>query len=148
MKRTKWPSAILFVLLFADTGLSCVCTTPDVKVAFKRANVVFAGEVISIRKGRARFKVTQAWKGVSGSEVTLIMGGAILRRNKKHYEVAAHTSCDIEFEKGERYLVYGSDSGGYVRAWTCSRTARLAYAQDDLKELRELRPLRVNRNRS
>jgi len=144
----KLLSGIVFVLLFADAGFSCVCDTPGVAVAFKRASVVFAGEVISINRGRAKFRVGRSWKGVSSSEVTLIMGGAVLRRSKKHYEVAAHTSCDIEFERGEKYLVYASDGGGYLRAWTCSRTARLAYAQDDLKELKEPRPFRVKRNRS
>jgi hypothetical protein len=137
MRKFKLFGPIALLLMSANAALGCVCETPDVPVALKRASAVFVGEVISIVNRRARFKVERYWKGASYPEVSLVMGGSVLRRTKKYRRIAVHTSCDIEFEEGERYLVYASYSGGYLRAWTCSRTRRLAYAEDDLKKLGE-----------
>ena len=112
MRKIERFASVALLLLSADAAFGCVCDTPAVPEALKRANAVFVGEVVSIVNRRARFRVEQSWKGITGPEVSLVMGGSVLRRNKKNREVAVHTSCDFEFEKGERYLVYASDSGG------------------------------------
>ena len=101
MRKVELLVSIVLMLLSADAALGCVCETPLVAEALKRANAVFVGEVVSIVNRRARFKVEQSWKGVSSPEVFLVMGGSVLRRTKKYREVAAHTSCDIEFKEGK-----------------------------------------------
>lgn len=140
MRKAKLLLAAACVLITSDVALSCVCVTPGVPDAFKQADVVFAGEVVSISNRRAKFKVEQAWKGVSSAEVIMLMGGSIMKRNRKETIVSVHTSCDYEFEVGERYLVYAGGDGRYFRAWTCSRTKRMSDAEQDLQKLGEGQP--------
>lgn len=107
--------------------------------AYLQANVVFAGTVTEVgpmtpfkgsdgkvftSQGRiTRFKVDDAFRGVSGSMVETAERG---------------TSCDFHFQQGERYFVYGSrdpkDGLTYVSA--CSATKSMQYGAADLEYAR------------
>jgi len=81
-----------------------------------------SGEVITLDSRKVILKVTRMWKGAPTGEVTL--------------RVDSPTS--FRFAAGVRYLVYTMRSGERQRAHVCSRTAVLARAEEDLKELERL----------
>ncbi|HEX2271919.1 MAG TPA: carboxypeptidase-like regulatory domain-containing protein, partial [Pyrinomonadaceae bacterium] len=117
---------------------ACTCNEYDVPVcaAYWRSDAVFAGHLLDItpreKASRDRlptvmlhFIVEQSFRGVAGNRVEV--------------ETLHGTSCDMNFEKGERYLVYASRArDGQLFAGPCSRTNNLKYADDDLSFLRAL----------
>lgn len=74
---------------------------------------------------RVTFVIDAAWKGVAGESVTVITnsGGA--------------ASCGLDFTLGAEYLVYtfGIESTGEHWVSSCSRTATLFEAREDLEVL-------------
>jgi hypothetical protein len=129
--------SITFILLSYGHASACYCIrVPDVAESLGKAKVVFVGKVVARARYGVWFKVERAWKGISSDTIYLYTGN--LRND-----------CDPWFEKGERWLVYAEDvtlyrdeegtipAGVKLMAQGCKRTALLANAAEDLKELGE-----------
>lgn len=110
----------------AARACSCVPPPPPA-VAMERASAVFVGTVRSTtKKGELRraftLDVERAFKGVDGSEVTIVTPGT-------------SAACGRSFEVGKRYLVYADDVEGHLSDNLCSRTALVDDAKHDLEAL-------------
>jgi hypothetical protein len=121
------------------TGV-CSCAGPrDSPSALASADAVFTARVLSVRdtavgreteRGpwqmrRVTLRVDRVWKGVESRTVVVItgMGGG---------------DCGFPFQRGKSYLVYAHGAGdGSLGAGICGRTAELAYADADLRQLGE-----------
>ena len=92
--------------------------------ALETSAAVFVGEVIETNDAanfrEARFRVEQSWKGVETREVIV---------------VAPRTAESAHYRAGERYLVFASLQNGKLFTANCSRTKRIEYAAEDLKQL-------------
>ena len=122
-----------------EEARGCTCIEYDVPVcaAYWRADAVFAGQVLDITKvpiksdgqiptAMLHFLVEQPFRGIAGNRVDV--------------ETPHGTSCDMDFEKGRRYLIYayrGKDSD-QLFAWPCTRMRELEHATDDLNYIRSV----------
>ena len=116
-----------------DRAFACQCVgVKSVGVSLESSAAVFAGRVKKIYGTRITFVVDRSWKGKVPAEIML-------------YTPAQSTACGYEFEGGQPYLVYAYSEGKERLATdTCTRTKRLAEAEDDLTELGE--GTRINQN--
>ncbi|MBO0861670.1 MAG: hypothetical protein J2P21_24920, partial [Chloracidobacterium sp.] len=75
--------------------------------------------------GKVHFRVEQAFKGVYGNEVEVLVGDR---------------ECEFQpFIKGERYLLYlNINYDDKLLATICSRSTHISYADEDLKFLSTL----------
>ena len=134
---------ILFSLAWlpfiAEEARGCSCAEYDVPVcaAFWRADAVFAGQIMDITEVEKtsdnqlptvmlRFLVEQPFRSVSGNRVDV--------------QTLHGTTCDIQFEKGKRYLIYASRGSDSNQLFTglCTRTSELEHATDDLNYIRSV----------
>ncbi|HCA67196.1 MAG: hypothetical protein UW39_C0017G0011 [Parcubacteria group bacterium GW2011_GWC2_44_17] len=140
MKKTIFLIGFLSLLLAPYKFVfACRCVQPGApKEELQTATAVFSGTVVDIDKKKvsvgqgffedsytATFDVEMAWKGVSKKTITVnagIQGGM----------------CGYPFEEKESYIVYahGADENGLLTS-LCTRTNKLIYAYEDLKELGE-----------
>ncbi|HKR12550.1 MAG TPA: carboxypeptidase-like regulatory domain-containing protein [Pyrinomonadaceae bacterium] len=115
----------------------CSCLEYDVPVcaAYWRADAVFAGQLLNITPVEKtsdssmptvmlHFIVEQPFRGVAGNRVDV--------------ETLHGTSCDMNFSKGERYLIYAARDQGsnQLFAGPCMGTTNLEHATDDLNYIR------------
>jgi hypothetical protein len=108
---------------------SCRCLfQPTFEGACKDADAIFVGEVTGAEhaggdRWRYTLRITCAWKGELGTAVA---------------ESGAH-GCPALLEKGKSYLVYASWHGDrkIFEIGSCTRTAGLDHAAEDLKRLGE-----------
>jgi hypothetical protein len=137
LMKAKLLLASALLLFFSDAAFGCVCVSiPSVTDSLKKADAVFSGRVESISNKRATLKIEQVWKGELSDEVVMLLGGSTFKPRRKATIKFPFTSCDYEFDVGERYLIYASRMGGkYFRTWRCTRTRRLQDAGEDLREL-------------
>jgi hypothetical protein len=110
----------------AGSSMRCMIGPKSVKGVFKNSTAVFSGEVLETRSGvnflEARFRVERSWKGVEAEEVFVTTDG---HAESPHYRV------------GEKYLVFAGSNNGKLFTGICSRTKRLEYAEEDLRQLGE-----------
>jgi hypothetical protein len=110
----------------ANSTIRCMIEAKSVKGTLKNSTAVFSGEVLEIRSGvnflQARFRVERSWKGVEAEQVSVLTENTA---ESPHYRV------------GENYLVFAGIRDGKLFTGTCSRTKRLEYAEEDLKQLGE-----------
>jgi hypothetical protein len=114
---------------------ACSCVDrPSPAIALQKSAVVFAGEVLSIRKKglnlfgaeydehpiRVAFRVTEIWKGADADRLTVR---------------TSMSTCGFDFDVGRQYLVYAYESPEGLATGICTRTADLAKASDDLAAL-------------
>ena len=144
MKTAKifLPLMLLFVLLPPLTKQAHACTCVEYGVpacaAYWRADAVFAGIITDIKKlpepspgdmpkALLHFVIEDAYRGITGSDVDVA--------------TLSGTSCDIEFEKGERLLVYAyrDKASGRLEIHPCTRLVSLSDAEEDLKYIDSLR---------
>jgi hypothetical protein len=110
---------------------SCRCLfQPTFERACQAADAIFIGEVTGAERAgadrwRYTLRVTCAWKGEVGT-ATAESGG---------------NGCPALLEKGKSYLVYASWHGDrkVFEIGSCTRTADLTHAAEDLKRLGEPR---------
>jgi hypothetical protein len=144
MRLTVLP-VLAFIFFNYEVALACSCTiSPPPAEALRRAQAVFAGEVVRVREPRptlvrnrrgkvvahrinlmaeVRFKVTKVWKGI---EKDTVMVGTM----------TGCCACGYGFVEGEQYLVYAyGDGRDGLTTSICSRTKKLEAAQEDLAEL-------------
>ena len=106
--------------------MRCLIEPKSVKGTLKNSTAVFSGEVLEIRSGvnflQARFRVERSWKGVEAEQVSVLTENTA---ESPHYRV------------GEKYLVFAGIRDGKLFTGHCSRTKRLEYAEEDLRQLGE-----------
>jgi hypothetical protein len=110
----------------ANSTMRCLDGPKSIKGVFKNSTAVFSGEVVEIRSGvnflQAEFRVERSWKGVEAEQVSVFTENTA---ESPHYRV------------GEKYLVFAGTRDGKLFTGNCSRTKRLEYADEDLKQLGE-----------
>lgn len=122
----------------AEDAHACSCAGPSTpEEQLQESDVVFSGEVLDARDnpsptapglhlGPVSFDVEESWKGASEEQVVVLGYGE-------------SSSCGIDFQKGERYLVYATYGGqGEDTALTtgiCQGTKLLTAAEGDLEAL-------------
>jgi hypothetical protein len=134
--------------LCAPDGYARFCVKPEVPQALKNARTVFVGEVAEInsphthdtnaplaeRLYTVKFKVEKTWRG-AGFEAHVIAPEITVLSDQGR----AGCSSWGTFVEGEKYLVYAEETGGKDLAVPgCSRTAPVASAAADLKELERM----------
>ncbi|WP_289136898.1 hypothetical protein [uncultured Brevibacillus sp.] len=120
---------------------ACSCSTPSPKEAIQQSAAIFSGKVIQVqetsdwhewiplsnKRVRGGFGVVldvqSTWKGIDQTQVLIFTEGWEL-------------GCGVPFEVGKEYLVYASYwERDVLETHTCSRTAELIHATDDLLTL-------------
>src|SRR5262245_44385763 len=121
-------TALLLALLHGRAE-ACLCGRGGLPCeAFYAADAVFVGRVEAIDSQntgsfgsvRVPFRIIEAFRGVSTTQVELTIGT---------------TSCDFNFVVGRRYIVYARrlPGGETLTTSKCSRTGELSEAADDLE---------------
>ncbi len=143
MKPTaKLLLALLSLLLvaFTDTAYGCSCISESPCAAYSSAKTVFVGRLIGgtekntgkdqhgnlvhYEAGDTRFEVEEAFKGVSGGEVTIFIS------------TAKGTSCAWHgLKAGERYLVFAHEYNGKLVIGSCTPTKQFAPQQFNAAKL-------------
>jgi hypothetical protein len=130
-------SLLLFLLLSlvaATPCIACQCgQIPDAKQEISMVSIVVAGRVEGIReeaisylfsKKIVRISVERVWKGNAPSELILAVG---------------FSDCDyVQFQAGERYLIFVEASRSLPGAWSaskCGPTKPLAQAGAEVRLL-------------
>ena len=140
--------ALFIVAIFLFQPLkanACVCENGAPCTSFADSSAVFIGKVIQgsetvdIRQetpntktyvaGIVRFTVEETFKGTLGAEVRVSVASNI------------GTSCGpYALAQGEKYLVYAYGDSANLSTGVCTRTTKLAKANEDLEFLRNLPP--------
>jgi hypothetical protein len=130
----RYSLAVVIPLLVAAAAYACSCAPPpSPKKSLEKAAAVFSGKVLKIEKDgefelAVTFAVDQVWKGKEAKELVVRTG-------------TNDGICGYKFKKGASYLIYAHESTRdemkYLVTNICTRTAALADAQEDLKELGE-----------
>lgn len=143
----KLSFSIIFLLLLTISVSAAVDCREHNNVAdeLKRANAVFAGEVIAkeyrdIETGEdagaqvliVKFKVDRWWKGDHSKEVYLYTS-----ITKFPDGSSRHNTEDFRFDKGKSYLVYALKFADKLMTNGCTRTKMLSEAEEELRELGE-----------
>jgi hypothetical protein len=123
---------VLTALSLGAAAWGCDCDPPrSAKAGLEGSAAVFSGKVLNIRKVNkyqfgVTFAVARQWKGAARKEIVV--------RTSINGE-----SCGYEFKPDADYLVYAiyHEEAKYFTTSICSRTAALADAKADLKELGE-----------
>jgi hypothetical protein len=119
---------IMVLTVNPSVSYACKCVEQNsVKEELELSDAVFKGKLIEMKQERHSrkilFEVTAIWKGPSKSQIVL--------RDES-------SSCSIDFNKGEDYLVYAKTYGDDVlTTHICDRTDELNNAEDDLLLLGE-----------
>lgn len=135
------------VAVGARPALACSCAGGEsTEEAFRRADAVFSGKMVrggiedpdpedGTIIGGIRFRVIDAWKGVSGESVVLYGQEAAYYGELEEGEMAVSGGCAYVFGEGESYLIYASRYDDGLQTGICDRTASLAEAEKDLDVL-------------
>lgn len=125
---------IAFMLVSAKSSFACSCELPSskdsvrkqVKVAKKKAHVVFAGEVLEITEPVSKnfllvkMRVKSSWKGAEDTEIVIVTG-------------KGNGDCGYPFTVGQKYLVYAyQTTNGQLSTNVCQRTTLLSDAEKDI----------------
>ena len=130
--RTLLTTIVAMAVAGAGMAEACSCIAPPPpKKALEQANSVFSGKVTKIEEAgeselAVTFELATTWKGAAGKEVTL-------------YTANQSAACGYGFEEGKSYLVYAHQikrgEEKVLETNICTRTALLADAKEDLKDL-------------
>ena len=118
------------------------------RVSVNQSTAVFTGEVVSeeylgvntdssghpttAKALVVKLKVTRWWKGDVSEEIHLYTSV-----RKYPDGSSSEMAEDFRFRKGESYLVYAFSRDAHLETSGCSRTRKLAEAEEDLRELGE-----------
>jgi hypothetical protein len=111
-----------------SVSYACKCIEQkSVEEELESSDTVFKGKIIEMKQDRHSrkilFEVNNIWKGLSTSQVELI---------------DEPSSCSIEFNEGQEYLVYAKKYEADVLTTNiCDRTVELTKANNDLLLLGE-----------
>lgn len=135
--------ATVFLLLNVETASACICflegkPTPQTirkqNDDLNKADFVFSGEVIKFDTFTVVFRIEKVWKGETVEEITMAT-----KTKAKGNGLLTFSSCDYNFNKGEKYLVYAEGSGGNMQSYKCAETGQLKNSDDRIKFLREIK---------
>jgi hypothetical protein len=124
------------LLIASHCASSCKLAEPTVKVATKRAEIVFSGAIVEVRESEIVFSVDRVWKGQISSRIEMP-------------RIMSSAPCMPGFyqdwvKQGAKFLVYARhmpslNTDGYVPG-AGSRTQLIEDASVDLKQLGRGRP--------
>jgi hypothetical protein len=126
-----------WLLGLSQLAYACTCAMPKPPCEeYWQKDAVFVGEVTALKAAKdaegwqkrlVTLAITEAFRGVTGKEVTLSTG-------------LSGGDCGFGFQPGGQYLVYAyrNKQSGQLSASSCSRTRKLAEAESDLAYLRSL----------
>ena len=80
------------------------------------------------------FRIEKVWKGETVEEITMAT-----KTKAKGNGLLTFSSCDYNFNKGEKYLVYAEGSGGNMQSYKCAGTGQLKNSDDRIKFLQEIK---------
>ncbi|HXG68347.1 MAG TPA: hypothetical protein VNO70_24850 [Blastocatellia bacterium] len=127
--------AILLFVLFmvgASNAYPCSCADESQRKKFRRASVVFLGEIIEVSYNQddyfinaVKFKVERQWKGTKRENLTVLVG------------FDAPGSCnDMPLDKGKRYLIYAyCEKGKLITFADCGPNIKAEGAAAETKSL-------------
>jgi hypothetical protein len=130
--RTCVRSALVTLLLagglvFALPGraLACSCVPhPPVEKAIEQSDAVFTGTVTASDPPTGG----EIWSGAEPITYTFAVDRVVAGEVGSTVEVttaAMEVSCGIEFREGTRYVVFATDSGGFLETNLCTRTEQI-----------------------
>lgn len=124
---------VVSFLSLAPSTFACSCLPPgSPSEELASHDAVFSGKVLDIKEKGEEIEVTveviEAWKGINSKETTI-------------YTPSNSAACGVNFETNIEYIIYANNDNGEFHTNLCSRTAELAYAQEDVAELGEGNPL-------
>lgn len=128
--RTLFLAAVLTPLAVhvSNPPSRCMVEPKSVEGALKGSAAVFLGEVLEVKDTgglrEARFKLSEAWKGVDDEEEAVVVE-------------PANSPESPHYRAGVSYLVFAVARDGRLFTGACSRTKQAAYAQGDLDQLGE-----------
>jgi hypothetical protein len=149
MKKLVFNLLFMTVVLFAAVSSATACDcflsvnglTDEkaktlVKKQFDQSLAVFTGEVIEINTFKVKFKVEKVWKGAIGDEIVMSTGTKDLGDGKTR-----HSSCDFNFEKGKKYIVFGVGKDyEEMQAFECSLTNLIERGAQQVERLDGITP--------
>jgi hypothetical protein len=123
-------------------AIACSCGGPvPSSLAARRADVVFVGTVSFIDHPQPVFSSHQNADGSvtatvnSGGPDLVVFDVAHVYKGPQVPQLGlsrANTTCDMPFMAGEKWIVYGEDTIGGVRAFGCSRTRLYSDGEQDV----------------
>jgi hypothetical protein len=126
-QRVVRSALLAAVALIASAGVieACTCYSSDSPAAcelYTGAGVAFVGRAIHVppdrAAGRVRFRLTQALKGVAGSEVSVLND-------------ESGVGCGYQFEQGQDYVVFATrNAEGEIEIARCSSTIWMVRAPE------------------
>lgn len=129
MHRGHFCIVFLFLCLWSCDALACSTRYSSPEDQYKEAISIFEGEVIDVvitseRTRRVSFRVDKTYKGIAGDRMELGAG-------------SGYSSCEINFEKGKKYIVFvGGDYPQEPKILQSGRTYLLRGNQGDNEKLR------------
>lgn len=163
--KTALTGAALVLILGTSTAWACMCTyvqapvAEQVKGELEISSAVFSGKVVGyeFQKGLVtelygspmtreeaaekevklvRFKVDRWWKMRLPAEVLLITKEWRIPADEVNmFPRVVSSMCQLPLIEGESYLIYASGLADKLQYRTCSSTAALTKAADDIKVL-------------
>jgi hypothetical protein len=113
------------LVLVPNRARACSCMPQTVEQAKRDADAVFEAHVTEVQAQdpvRVRAKVVRQFKGAAVEQVELLTA-------------RDSAMCGYAFEVGQSYLVYADHDEGRLHVSLCSRTQRIADADEDLRVL-------------
>ena len=121
-------TALLALLAAPQALYACLCIKVDPKTMFKRAEVVFVGEVLSYKDETARMRPIEWFKGTETDVVEFVSGTS-----------SAACGYGESLVPGSRHLIYATRRHAprtNLEVWTCNRVRPVTHAECDLAYLR------------
>lgn len=130
---------MMAALLFGTLSVyACTCAEPSVREKFRRADVIFVGELVGLAFVNPsitqyvfsiQFIVEKYWKGAAGRELKVL------------FKFDRPGWCgDLPLTKGERYLIYADQGKEGLNTYVDCGPNRIAkHVPEELKKLDGLR---------
>lgn len=156
MRLTQTRILLLVCVLVANLALvggpgvrsAYACSCVEIATPAKElesSDAVFVGEVAesgledpdpgdNAQFGGIRFDVEKSWKGVSEDSVVIYGQASSYYGPLEEGEMYTQSSCAVNFDRDERYLVFASGDD-FLVANACGRTSPLAGSEDALEAL-------------
>ena len=127
---------VLLVISCVSTALSCSCADPSQAEKFRKAEVVFLGQITAVSEHRptskddhfinsVSFKVEKQWKGSKKSAISVLLG------------IDMPEMCgDMSLIIGQRYLMYAYHEKDELISYAdCGPNIQAENAKSDIKNL-------------
>lgn len=133
---------LLFLLFLSVPVFACKCETLSLEKSFENADIVFTGNIYSVKQTPSEFKTLQNFvSGVKIEKVFKYDAFDGFYRDEATLFSSQLRSCDYPFNTKGKYLIFGyidSDTG-FIYSDICFSTAELDFFNsNDLKQLDKL----------